>query len=156
MKKIVFLIFVCVILTACQSNANVNNTVQISDIEDIFSENLSSDIGYCDVSIYYRDNYFSDIINIEECKIYTSNDSTNFDEFGIFRFADENSARKARGMIKQYLNDSRNEFENGIIYNIQEYPKFQNADVKLYGKYLIYTILSPEKTEKIYTEIKSM
>ena len=143
----------CLILTACQSKANINKTIEISDIEDVFSENLSSDIGYCDVSIYYRDNYFSDIIDIEECKIYTSNDSTNFDEFGIFRFTDENSARKARGIIKQYLNSCRNEFENGIIYNIQEYPKFQNADVKLYGKYLIYTILSPEKSEKIYTEI---
>ena len=142
-----------IILTSCQNNAHVSNSVVTSDIEDIFYQNLNSDIGYCDVSEYYRDNYFSDVLNIEECKIYTSNDSTNFDEFGIFRFTNEGDARRASDTIKNYLNNSKYEFENGIIYNIQEYPKFQNADVKIYGKYLIYTILLPEKSEKIYDEI---
>lgn len=155
MKKLFFiLISVCLVFSSCRSVETINYDTEIADIEKVFYKNLNSDIGYCDVSEYYISNYFLDIKDIEEYKIYTSNDSTNFDEFGIFKFTTEKAARKYTNTVKNYLNKSANEFQNGIIYNINEYPKFQNADVKVFGKYLVYTILLPEKSEEIFKEIK--
>lgn len=157
MKKLLFLfISVCFLCSACNNSNIINTNVEITDIESVFYKNLNSEIGYCDVSEYYRQNYFSDLQELEEYKIYTSNDSTNFDEFGIFKFKTEEAARKYIKAIKKYLTNSENEFQNGIIYNINEYPKFKNADVEILGKYLIYTILLPEKSEKIFYEIKAL
>lgn len=138
---------------ACYKNAYVES---VEEIEKIFFDNLKSEFGYCDVSDYYRSNYFGGLCGIKECKIYTSNESTNFDEFGIMLFDNEKNAKKAKKTVNNYLANAKEEFRSGIIYNVAEYPKFEAARLELYGNYLIYGILDGDILNKILTQIRKI
>lgn len=156
MKKAITLTLIILFLflfTGCAARYRNVSLVKIGNIEEIFLKNLNSDFGYCDVSEYYKSNYFSEVEQLKECKIFTSNESTNFDEFGIFEFENERHAKKAKNTLKNYLRSTKTEFENGIIYDVTEYPKFESARVETFGNYLVYAILEDEIIEKIFAEI---
>lgn len=157
MKKFLFLFFVFIFSFAgCSSTHESNNNINIESIENAFTKHLYSEIGYCDVSEYYVLNYFSQLPAFVGCRIITSNDSTNFDEYGIFEFQTQSEAKKSVNILKNYLSKSKAEFQGGIVYNVNEYPKFENATVKRFDKYVVYTILSPEKSKLIFDEIYSI
>ena len=46
------------------------------------------------------------------------------------------------------------EFENGIIYDVSEYPKFTGARAERFGNYLIYTILDPRESQSAFEAVK--
>ena len=128
-----------VTLSSCQSEFNDNFTA--NQIESSIFAEVNGNGGYCDVSEYYFNNFFSDMNGIRDYKIYVSDESTNFDEFGIFEFNSAKNAQKAKSKVKAYLVSAKKAFESGIIYNAEEYPKFQSAKVERYGNNLVYTIL---------------
>lgn len=155
-KHKLLLVIFCIFLVACNNTDNVVNEIKLSDIDHVFLENSDFEIGYCDVSDYYLSNYFKSIENVENCKIYISNDSTNFDEIGIFEFYTTTDAHCQIDKIKEYLIESKNKFESGIVYNVYEYPKFKASTVRTYGRCLVYTILSTEHSKKIFDGIKKL
>ena len=154
MKRIIcLLVIITIFATGCGNKSDVDSHVKAQDIEAIALEKLTSEFGYCDVSEYYQTNYFNSINGLVSCKIYTCNDSTNFDELGIFEFDSVKSAKKAIKDVKRYLGNAKEEFKSGIIYNVEEYPKFEAARVEAIGNSLVYTILSPNDSEVIFSSI---
>lgn len=154
MKKFLVISFLFVLLApSCQKN--YTNYMEVDEIEHIIITNTDSEFGYCDVSQYHLTSDFNPLSGLIEAKICVSNDSSNFNEYGIFKFSTPDDAQKAVSQIKNYLKKTKKDFESGIIYDIEEYPKFENADTILYGNYVIYTILKKDEKEKIFSEIKN-
>lgn len=143
------------LLTSCTMSQESQYELDIDSIQRMFEEAAPSDFGYCDVSDFYREAFFDRLDGVKECRIFKCNESTNFNEFGIFEFANVEKARKAETEIKNYLSESKHEFENGIIYNVNEYPKFKNASMKRFDNFVVYSILDAANTEKAFSELKS-
>ena len=137
----------------CGMKDDVTLRVKTQDIETTALDKLTSEFGYCDVSEYYKNNYFNTIEGLKECKIYTCNDSTNFDELGIFEFDSSQNAKKAIKVVKKYLKNTKEDFQSGIIYNVEEYPKFEAARIERYGNCLVYTILSKNDSDSVFSAI---
>ena len=153
LKKVICVVCILIfILVSCKAETSVNLTA--SQIESVILTELSGEVGYCNVSEYYFNNFFSDIKGIKDYKIYVADESTNFDEIGIFEFDSVKSAEKAKSKIGAYLATSKKDFESGIIYNAEEYPKFQNAKVERYGNNLVYTILDSVLIDSISKSLK--
>ena len=133
MKKILLSILItCAFISSCNT-PNDSFSIDFESVEKIMIENTDSEFGYCDVSQYYLDSYFKTIDGITKAKISVSNDSSNFNEFGIFEFKTDSDAKKSVKNIKTYLLSAKKEFENGIIYDVEEYPKFENAKAERFG-----------------------
>ena len=154
MKKILLSILItCAFISSCNAPKE-DFSIDLDNVEKIMIENTDSEFGYCDVSQYYLDSYFKTIDGITKAKISVSNDSSNFNEFGIFEFKTDSDAKKSVKNIKTYLLNAKKEFENGIIYDVEEYPKFENAKAERFGNIVIYTILNEDDSQKVYSEIK--
>ncbi len=122
----------------------------------VIQDAIPTEFGYIENTQYYLKNYFSDLNGVDDCYIATSAASTNFNEFGIFRFQSKKTAKDAKKMFLEYLERRKEEFESGVIYNVDEYPKFQNASVFSAGNYVCYTILTPGDVKKASSAIRNM
>lgn len=157
MKKIIILLILTVLFcVGCTAECEDAMTYRTNEIEALILNNLKCELGYCDVSEYYLENYFNNISGMKSGKIYTCNESTNFDEFGIFEFESVKDAQTAKSAVKKYLSSAKEEFKSGIVYNANEFPKFEAARVEIIGNYAVYTILDKEISERIFSEIKNM
>ena len=153
--KVILLAFVLLALASCSAQADRITTADAREIASIIEESAPSSFGYCDVSEYYEESFFDDMSDLLQCYVFKCNESTNFNEFGIFEFESPSDAKKNEIIIKNYLVKSRQDFENGIIYNTAEYPKFKNATLRRYGNFVIYTILNSDEADKAYSEISN-
>ena len=157
--KVLFSFLLVISLTAC-SNSNFKkqfeSDIGIDDIVSVVEENAYTEFGYSEVSQYYLSSYFSDLENLKNARIYTCNDSLNFNEFGIFEFISCVDAQKALESINSYLMSAKKNFENGVIYNVEEYPKFQNAKARAFENYVVYVILDSKSAENIFDSIEKL
>lgn len=153
--RFVLFVFMVIILVSCSNQPQLNHSIESEKIITLLKENAPSDFGYCNVSEFLSKDFSSQTEGLIECNIFKCNESSNFNEFGVFEFTDIKTAKKGEKVIKQYIEQSKREFENGIIYNTSEYPKFKSAMVKRYDNFIIYTILNKDETEKVYNIISN-
>lgn len=155
MKKTLITVFIiCVLLASCSRESVDYSFLNTDEIVNDIVENASVEFGYCDVSEYYLQNYFGELVGVEEAKIYACNESSNFNEFGVFKFATAKEAEKGLRFLDSYITAAKKEFENGIIYDVSEYPKFTGARAERFGNYLIYTILDPRESQSAFEAVK--
>lgn len=152
MKKILLtlLVFLFLISSCSKSNVTIDNNAVLSYIDD----NYNDKTGYVDVTDFYYEHYFKEVDEIASVKILVNTESTNFDEIGIFEFKNDRSAKKYISVIKNYINGSVDNFKNGIIYDINEYPKFENASVVRNSNIVVYMILDKERSKEIINLLK--
>lgn len=129
------------------STKEIGNTIETA---------IPTAFGYIDNTDYFLSHEFSSLTGLEDAYIVTCADSTNFNEFGIFCMKDRSDVKTAKKILRSYLDRRKREFEGGVIYNVEEYPKFQNASVFSVDRYLCYTILTPSDVQKATDAVKNM
>ncbi len=149
-------IFFSFILLGISASAKNLDSIDACSIGRVIQEAVPINFGYVDNTDYYSGSYFSYLKGIDDCYIATSAESTNFNEFGIFRLHTKADVKMAKKELQAYLERRKAEFENGVIYNTEEYPKFQNASVFSVGNYVCYTILTPNDVKKASSAVKNM
>ena len=71
-----------------------------------------------------------------------SKDGNNIDEFGIYQVTDGN-AKALKKLVEGYLSKSYEQNQAYYdSYNPQQTPKLRDAEVKVFGNYVAYAILS--------------
>ena len=83
----------------------------------------------------------------EDYCIMLSSMNINYNEFGILRAKNEADAKKLAEICQSYI-DLKKEGANPH-YLPNEYPKIENAKVKVYGCYVVYTVLSDADTKTV-------
>ena len=154
--KFIVVILSAVLLVSCSQGPGKNSELDIDLISEIFQKNAPSDFGYCDVSDYFKSDFISKYEGLVDCRVLKCNESTNFNEFGIFEFKNSQSARAAEDDLKRYLDECKRKFKNGIIYDVAEYPKFQNAVCKRFDQFLVYSILTREDSSRVLLELENI
>lgn len=160
MKKLAIRIFVFLLLTVlCCNNiahAEEPSSINTKMIGKAIEKAVPLQFGYIDNTEYYLRRYFSALPSVDEGYIATSAESTNFNEFGIFRLKNRADQKSAKKMLQNYLAQRKSEFENGVVYNIEEYPKFQNATVVSFENYICYAILTHSDIKKATLAAKEL
>ncbi len=106
---------------------------------------------------YDRD-YLEYIIDDTSCcndhSIIYSSEINDIDELGIFKANSEKDAEVLYGMLKDYISDEK-EGQRAFIasYAPNELPKLDSARVERFGVYVIYSIATPEDSEKAISAI---
>ena len=84
-----------------------------------------------------------------------SKDGNNIDEFGIYQVTDGN-AKALKRLVEDYLSKSYEQNQAYCdSYNPQQTPKLRDAEVKVFGNYVIYSFLNENDTEAFYDAIKN-
>lgn len=96
---------------------------------------------------YIRYRMMLDTTIMEDYAIYMQNTGTSLDEIGVIKAVSDDTAAVEKA-VKDYLTQ-RNEEWTGM-YLVEEYPKLRDAEYRIFGRYVVYGILSAEDKTALF------
>ncbi len=149
-----FFLVLLAMLLCIPLSAKVNPDAK--KVSETIQEACPAEFGYVDNSEYYMSSYFSALDGVDDFHIVTCADSTNFSEIGVFHLKDTKHLAQNQKLLKKYLLKIKSNFENGVVYNTKEYPKFENAKAFAAGEYLVYVVLDKDNVAKAETAVRKL
>lgn len=128
-------------LSAC-AKRSYSNEASLEDLGNAALEALAlkQDYGIADED--YLEDFFSPPSYVLESRILMSSNGNDLNEIGIYRVT-EGNANAMKRILNGYLVDSLRAYEDWYnSYIPKELPKLVNAEVKVFGSYVVYAILS--------------
>ncbi|MBR7184631.1 MAG: DUF4358 domain-containing protein [Clostridia bacterium] len=101
----------------------------------------------------YRRFNFPGTEDASEVLIRQSVSGTSLDEYGLFRASELLGADEIADICSAYLKQ-RNDAWLGL-YMLEEYPKLRDAEVKIFGEYVLYMILSEEDKAEVISAVEA-
>lgn len=148
-KKIPLSLFMIFLLMLPFSlNVYASSDISAQTVSDTIRECAPLEFGYVDNTEYYMQYFFGGLSFVDDSCIVVSAESTNFNEFGVFHVASAKDVKKCEKILKNYVEASLQRFKNGVMYDVGEYPKFENAAVIAVDDFVIYMILTPDQSAK--------
>ena len=99
--------------------------------------------------------YFALPDTVKEVDVRYSTDAGSIDEIGILHVTDNTAPRTAE-LIESYLSQSYE--ENHTFYDSyvpSETPKLRDAEVKIFGNYVVYAILDEPARKAVFDNVKA-
>lgn len=155
-KTTALLLCACVLaslLAACSSSSGYRDDVAVNDLAAAVESKISSTDLLSPDDSYVSGTMKIDAGSYKEYVIKIASTGTAIDEFGIFRCSDESSAKTVEAAAKAYIQTRTDSWMPE--YRPQEFPKMQNAEVKVCGNYVIYAILSDADREAAFSAFES-
>ncbi len=93
--------------------------------------------------------------SLEDCCVAYHVNSTNVDQFGVFRVKKGGNVEKVRDMVQMYV-DGQVEYLSSFAanYNQDELAKIENAAVEVVGQYVCFTILTAQDGDDAISTIR--
>lgn len=145
MKKLFYSFLLILLTLALCTPLSAKEKLDAKLVNKALQNACPTEFGYVDNSEYYMGSYFSSLEDVDDFHIVTCADSTNFSEIGVFHLKNTSHLSQNQKLLKKYLAKIKANFENGVVYNTKEYPKFENAKVFSKGEYLVYVVLNKEE-----------
>ncbi len=104
-----------------------------------------ADAGYVCASSFGDD--FEDLLEETQdfCIMLAEDGDTNINEIGVFRVREQEDIYEVAAVVRHFLQGQQERYAGLLAaYNPAELPKLEAADVKIYGKYIFYSILSAD------------
>lgn len=155
--KSTFLVLLAAILTfsfASCGEKGYRDDVSVNTVAEEINKSLSNienlepaDANY--ISVQQK-------LPIDKCAEYIEMFQTSgigIDEYGIFKMNDAESAEAMKSAIESYLATARATFNENYAPN--ERPKIDASEVKVFGNYVIYAVLSDSEKDMAFTTLES-
>ncbi len=157
MKRYLILILVlATLLSACgKKEKTYADDIPCSELADTVEEQIPVDFGYETFGGEHLRYYFEDTkVHDDACLRYSVR-SEEISEFGIFHTPDEASRIEIKRLCENYLATLREEKSTFIAsYAPEEVPKLERAEVRSFGNYVAYAILSDDDRELFFETIE--
>ncbi len=99
---------------------------------------------------YIKYRMMLDTTNLESYVVYIPSAGAILDEIGIFKCPTDDTAAVA-SMAEKYLANRNDEWTG--MYLVEEYPKLRDAEVRVFGCYVVYGILSEADKDAFFTAV---
>lgn len=109
---------------------------------------------------YYLSDYFTEPEWVDDSEIYVAVNQAqgsgyNINEVGIFE-VEGNHSSDMRQKLRSYLEDSYKNNQSWYdSYMPEETPKLRDAEVKVFGKYVVYAILNKEDRAAFFDAVEN-
>lgn len=151
MKKF-SLLFFCLLFSflfvSCSKEVAYRDDVPCSDISRELCDEADVPGGY---SAYDNDHVaflFDNTELYDDCSILYSTEVTDINEIGVFHCKNNDEIKALAETVSKYISDMQTEQKAFIeSYAPREVPKLENAEVRQYGNYVIYLIISADDKE---------
>lgn len=158
MKKLIIfisLVAIAALLIGCGRDG-YSDSVLCRDILDSSKEKAPVDMGYRSFDSEYIKAYFDSSL-FEDCDIRYSLLAEDINEFGVFRSKDKKDAKKLYDNVNNYLAELKTDKRAFIeSYAPEQIPKLDNAEVRRYGNYVVYAILSDGERAEFFKVIEDI
>ena len=153
MKKHLFIVtlVLTLILISCSKKLDYRDDISCEDlINSLLSVEISSK-EYEEYDDEYFEFFFEDARMPSDLKIIYSTEVNDIDELGIFRAESSDEAEKLVEASEKYIEDMKKDQRAFISsYASPELPKLDRAEVKRFGNYVIYAIMSEDDKTSIF------
>ena len=157
MKKILTvgaLLICAALLFGCARREYADN-VSCAELVDTMLSVLDDGEEYSDFDSVQRAFYFEDSHEADDCRMVYSLDTNDINEIGIFHAPNKAEAQDIAEDCREYVEDMRQNSRAFIAsYAPSELSKLDGAQVRIYGNYVIYTILPTELIESVFHEVE--
>ena len=144
-------------LTACDS---YRNDVAVNDLTTAVLNAVSTEGGFTAADADYVSLEFAtpDTIsaNVQEWMICASTSSQTVDEFGIFRVKDGGDVNAVKAEVETYVQTLQVKLEVFLeMYDPAEKTKLENAQIFVFGDYVVFTMLTDADTTATTNAVKT-
>ena len=102
------------------------------------------------------DIYFDDSAEYDDLFAVYSTDNNDINEFGVFHAPNANVADDLLESCREYVEDMREGSRAFIAsYAPGELPKLDGAEVRRFGNYVVYTVLSDSDAQAVFDYVKA-
>jgi hypothetical protein len=151
------LVFALSTLTSCGGDKTTyKNDVAAGTVCDTIEATVPAAEGYYSSDSDYLGFYFegADAL-IDGYEIRFAKASTNINEFGVFK-AKDGQAAALKTLCESYLSLKLERWVAQADYIESEYPKMSEAQVKIFGNYVVYTILTKSDQTAVFTSVDGL
>lgn len=142
-------------LAACRQQKSYLNDRRCEELMDDAVDQIPVTFGYDTFESDHLRYCFDDWEEADDACLRYSIASENINEIGIFHSPTEEKAREIYEDCKEYLNDLREEKSTFIAsYAAEELPKLERAEVRRFGNYTVYAILSDDDRTLVFDTIE--
>ena len=153
-------------LSACNSTPPDNSTdtteapayrddIAVSDLDAAIQQKLPVPDGYYSPDSDYLGFYFEGAEGIvTEYVIQISATSTNINQFGIFHVKD-GEAETMKALCESYIETMNKRWVAQANYIASEHPKMEGAEVRIFGNYVVYTMLTKDDKATAFDTVKA-
>ena len=161
MKKLTLItaLLICLVicLNACTS---YRDDVAARDIAPTALDSLSTVGGFTALDELFLSLEFSNPELIEsdvsDWVIYSSSSTTSVDEFGIFHVKADGDLNAVKAEVTAYVEATQVKLQVFLEkYEPAETTKLENAQIEVYGNYVVYTLLTQEDTTAATKAVKT-
>ena len=110
---------------------------------------------YADDSEYLDFNFEGANSLIESYEIRIARASDNINQFGVFKVKD-GSANVMKTICQTYIDIMMERWVSQANYIFDEHPKMENAEVRVFGNYVVYTMLLPSDKTAVFNAIDAL
>jgi DNA phosphorothioation-dependent restriction protein DptG len=158
MKRILIcllaLLMLSVAVTSCQKG-NYTDSADVNALADTAISVLNPEIKYLTPDEFYLVDYFDTPTYVKSYTLRRAMIGNNLNEIGIYH-VEEGKAEEMKNVLENYLdtcyNTNKTWYES---YIPQEVPKLRDAQVKVFGNYVVYVILNQEDRAAVLNAIES-
>lgn len=159
-KKIAVSLLACLLafsLSACTKTIAYKDDVSTSAISESITAKIPVDGGYDFSDADFLTYYFEGNTAIDDFVIAASSASSDVNEFGILHVNDIEQIAEVDKMAQVYLSNQRDFLSTFLnTYNAAEMAKLESMQVRVFGNYVVYTILSEADTETVMSLVEAM
>ncbi len=157
MKKITSLFVTALILFSfgsCNSKRiSYSDEYPCDELSEKALDSFDSQTSYTTADEMFLTDYFKTPSYVTDSVIRFASDSGNLNEIGIFHTTDGNATPMA-DLLKAYLLQS---YERNhawyASYIPAETPKLRDAEIRIYGNYVVYAILSKDSKNLLFRSL---
>lgn len=154
-----FLLLLCVCLLASLSacrKTQYRDGPSANELAEQALGVLDAADGYTVAEHDLLEGYFHIPDNAADFTVRIRTDRNNIDEFGIYRVSD-GDAREMATLLEDYLAQSLEQNRDWYdSYIPTETPKLRRAEVRVFGNYAVYAILSDGERERFFERIEAL
>ncbi len=143
-------------LFSCQNKSELADDIPCSVLADTAKEQIPIDLGYESYGGEHIKYYFEDTELDDDHALYYSVASEDINEFGIFHAPDTDAAEELYRLTERYLEGLLEE-KGAFIgsYAPKELQKLEDAEVRAFGCYVAYAILSEDDRELFFDTVEA-
>ena len=160
MKRIFCLtaiIFILLSLFSCGERRNYRDDLSCGELVDKATGQIPVDMGYKALGGEHIEYNFSGTELDDDHAFSASVASGDINEVGIFHAPDVESVEALKALTEEYLKNYQEEKESFIAsYAPRETEKLKNAEVRSYGNYVAYAILSAEDKAIFFDTVEKL
>lgn len=156
MKKLIPMTLILLALSLCLGacGASWRDDATSAQVADAMLGAISIDGGCSAVDSDYVSLEFPDSSAVTDAVsdwcIYPSKSSSTVDEFGVFHVKAGQSTADVKKAVEDYVQSMQLKLEGYLnMYDPAEKVKLENAQVFVFGNYVIYTMLSEQDTAAV-------